>query len=64
MNVPTDHYDMIEIDSGPAGEQGAAHAAQDGKRGAGSERWANGGGTGVKGTGGAKRGREGRCKVS
>ena len=50
MNMPNDHYDLIVIGSGPAGEQGAAHAAQAGKRVAMIERSANVGGAGINGT--------------
>lgn len=50
MNMPTDHYDLIVIGSGPAGEKGAAQAAQAGKRVAMIERAANVGGAGINGT--------------
>jgi len=50
MNMPNDHYDLIVIGSGPAGEKGAAQAAQSGKRVAMIERSANVGGAGINGT--------------
>ena len=50
MNMPNDHYDLIVIGSGPAGEKGAAQAAQAGKRVAMIERSANVGGAGINGT--------------
>jgi len=50
MNMPNDHYDLIVIGSGPAGEKGAAQAAQAGKRVAMIERAANVGGAGINGT--------------
>jgi NAD(P) transhydrogenase len=50
MNLPTDHYDLIVIGSGPAGEKGAAQAARAGKRVAMIERAANVGGAGINGT--------------
>jgi NAD(P) transhydrogenase len=50
MNMPNDHYDLIVIGSGPAGEKGAAQAAQSGKRAAMIERSANVGGAGINGT--------------
>ncbi len=45
-----EHYDLIVIGSGPAGEKGAAQAAQAGKRVAMVERSANVGGAGINGT--------------
>jgi NAD(P) transhydrogenase len=50
MNMPNNHYDLIVIGSGPAGEKGAAQAAQVGKRVAMIERSANVGGAGINGT--------------
>ena len=50
MHMPTDHYDLIVIGSGPAGEKGAAQAALSGKRVAMIERSPNVGGAGINGT--------------
>ena len=50
MDMPNNHYDLIVIGSGPAGEKGAAEAAQSGKRVAMIERSANVGGAGINGT--------------
>src|SRR5512141_1534885 len=47
MDISTDHYDLIVIGSGPAGEKGAAQAAYFGKRVAMIERSANVGGAGI-----------------
>jgi len=45
-----EHYDLIVIGSGPAGEKGAAQAAHAGKRAAMIERSAHVGGAGINGT--------------
>jgi NAD(P) transhydrogenase len=50
MEMPNDHYDLIVIGSGPAGEHGAAQAAQSGKRVVMIERSAHVGGAGINGT--------------
>jgi NAD(P) transhydrogenase len=50
MDMPNEHYDLIVIGSGPAGEKGAAQAANSGKRVAMIERSANVGGAGINGT--------------
>jgi len=50
MDMPNNHYDLIVIGSGPAGEKGAAQAAQTGKRVALIERSAHVGGAGINGT--------------
>jgi NAD(P) transhydrogenase len=50
MHMPNDHYDLIVIGSGPAGEKGAAQAAISGKRVAMIERSPNVGGAGINGT--------------
>jgi NAD(P) transhydrogenase len=50
MNMPNEHYDLIVIGSGPAGEKGAAQAAEYGKRVAMIERSAHVGGAGINGT--------------
>lgn len=47
MGMPNDHYDLIVIGSGPAGEKGAAQAAYFGKRVAIVERSLNVGGAGI-----------------
>jgi NAD(P) transhydrogenase len=53
-----EHYDLIVIGSGPAGEKGAAQAAYFGKRVAMIESSANVGGAGVNGTAPSKTLRE------
>jgi NAD(P) transhydrogenase len=47
MDIPNDHYDLIVIGSGPAGEKGAAQAAYFGKRVAMIERADHVGGAGI-----------------
>ena len=47
MDTPNDHYDLIVIGSGPAGEKGAAQAAYFGKRVALIERAEQVGGAGI-----------------
>ena len=47
MDMPNDHYDLIVIGSGPAGEKGAAQAAYFGKRVALVERADHVGGAGI-----------------
>jgi NAD(P) transhydrogenase len=50
MDLSNEHYDLIVIGSGPAGEKGAAQAANSGKRVAMIERSAHVGGAGINGT--------------
>jgi len=50
MDKPNEHYDLIVIGSGPAGEKGAAEAASSGKRVAMIERSTHVGGAGINGT--------------
>ena len=50
MTTSNEHYDLIVIGSGPAGEKGAAQAAESGKRVAIIEQAVHVGGAGINGT--------------